>query len=246
MNKKSNGVKIIVESSEAVFHSMEDWGLYITNTKYIGEPKQNTSYLTVPGTNKQIDLSEAIAGHITYISREIKIELEGINAKETWDEVISEIRNSISGRICHFIFDNDKSYYWKGRVTVKDTSQIVRHGKLTIAMPEAEPYKYDIVSSNEPWLWDSFNFNNGVIRSIGIINVNGKASITIEKGSMLTVPIFICNDVSDLTVTDGVTIKRLINGSNKDPRIRINGDNKVKLDFEGTGKVQLVYRGGSL
>lgn len=243
-----NGLTIIVEKSGDTYHTLDDWGLYVTNTDYVKEPKQVKNMIYIPGRDGYLDLSEAIAGHMIYSSREINIQLQGIRAKERWNSVLSEFRNKINGRVCHFIFDNDKSWYWRGRVSIEGFSSALKIGSLSIKMPEAEPYKYSITASNEPWLWDPFNFETDMITQIGEITVSSSETVTIPAGNMYTSPTFICRSITSSTfkVSDGTTEITLANGSNRDPRIKVNGDKDVELTFTGSGKVQIVYRGGSL
>lgn len=243
-----NGLTIIEEKSGASYHTLNDWGLYVTNTDYIKEPVQNKTLIYIPGRDGFLDLSEAVAGHITYASRPINIELQGIRPKTQWDAVMSVLRNKINGRICKFIFDKDRTWYWRGRVSVDDFSANLKVGTFNINMPEAEPYKYSVLASNEPWLWDPFNFETDMIIQIGEITVVNSGTVTIPAGTMYTSPTFVCRNItsSPFKVSDGTTEITLIAGSNRDPRIKINGDEDVTLTFTGSGKVQIVYRGGSL
>lgn len=243
-----NGITIVVEDTGTSYHTFDDWGLYVTNTDYIGEPKQVKNLVSIPGRDGYLDLSETVAGRIIYSSREINVQLQGLRHKTQWDSVVSQFRNKINGRICHFIFDNDPNWYWRGRVTISDFSSALRLGIFNISMPEAEPYKYSITSSAEPWLWDPFNFETDMITQIGEITVNGSASVTIPSGNMYTSPEFVCSYItsSSFTVSDGTTTLNLVTGSNKDPRIKVAGDRDVVLTFSGKGRVLIVYRGGSL
>lgn len=243
-----NSVTIIVEDTGASYHSFDDWGLYITNTDYIGEPKQVKNLVDIPGRDGYLDLSETVAGRVVYSSREINVQLQGIRPKISWDGIVSFFRNKINGRICRFIFDNDKSWFWRGRVTISDFSATLQLGNLNISMPEAEPYKYNIYSSADPWLWDPFNFETDMITQIGEITVNGSANVTIPAGNMYVSPEFVCSHItsSPFSVSDGSTVINLVAGSNKDPRIKVAGDRDVVLTFTGNGRVLIVYRGGSL
>lgn len=245
---KLNGLTITVEGSGASYHSLNDWGLYVVNTDYIKEPIQVKNLVSIPGRDGYLDLSETVAGHIIYSSRNIDLQLQGINEKKRWDAVISDFRNKINGRICRFIFDNDKTWFWRGRVNISDFSSVLRIGSLNISMPEAEPYKYSIYTSAEPWLWDPFNFETDMITQIGEITVTGSGSVTIPAGHMYTTPEFVCRNItgSPFTVSDGTTTINLVAGSNRDPRIKVGGDEDVDLTFTGNGKVSIVYRGGSL
>ena len=243
-----NGLTIVVEKSGASYHTLDDWGLYVTNTDYIKEPKQVKNMITIPGRDGYLDLSESVAGRVVYSSREINIQLKGIRRKETWDSAMSIFRNKINGRICRFIFDKDKSWFWRGRVDISDFSSVLKIGTLNISMPEAEPYKYSITTSAEPWLWDPFNFETDMITTIGEITVSNSKTVTIPAGNMYVSPEFVCRNItsSPFTVSDGTTSINLVAGKNRDPRIKVGGDEEVTLTFTGSGKVSIVYRGGSL
>ena len=243
-----NGITITVENTENTYHTFDDWGLYVVNTDYIKEPKQVKNLINVPGRDSYLDLSEQVSGKLNYSSREISVQLHGNNPKTRWDSVVSDLRNKINGRICHFTFDNDPGWYWRGRVDIKDFSHALTLGVFNLTMPEAEPYKYCITASNEPWLWDPFNFETDMITEIGQIAVSGSKTVKIPAGYMRTSPTFVCSNItsSPFKVSDGTTEVTLVSGSNKDPRIQVNGDTDTTLTFTGSGKVYIVYRGGSL
>ena len=57
-----DGITIVVEDKDISYHSYRDWNLYVANNDPIGEPKQYTNYVEVPGRNGKIDLSEVLAG----------------------------------------------------------------------------------------------------------------------------------------------------------------------------------------
>lgn len=243
-----NGATITVEGTNHSYHTYDDMGLYITNTDCIGAPKQYTKYIEIPGRNGLLDLSETIAGRQIYTGREIKIELAGPRDKTTWTAALSVFRNRINGKVCRITFDDDKAYYWRGRIEIKDFSSVLNLGTLTINVPEADPYKYSIASSVEPWLWDPFNFETDMITYIGAITVSGSETVTIPAGHMPTCPEIVVSDKTSPTFTvthDGTTYSLSV-GTNKIPSIMVGGDDDVELTFTGTAKVQIVYRSGSL
>lgn len=243
-----NGVKIIVEATGKFYHTFDNWGLYVTNTDYIKEPKQYTKYIEIPGRNGLLDLSEVIAGRQVYTSREIKLNLAGHRNKVDWDSVISTFRNDINGKVCRLIFDNDTHYYWRGRIDIKDFSSALNFGKFVINLPNADPYKYSVLSSADPWLWDPFNFLTDVVTYIGAITVSGTETVTIPHGHMATSPELVVSDQTSatFTVTVGSMTYPLTAGTNRIPSILVGGDNSVDLTFTGDAKVQIVYRSGSL
>lgn len=243
-----NGAKFTIEDTSTSYHTFDDWGCYITNTDCIGAPEQYTRYIEVPGRNGLLDLSEAITGRQIYTKREIKINLAGPRDKTTWNAAISILRNRINGKICHITFDDDPGYYWRGRVVIKDFSSALNLGTLTIDIPTADPYKYALASSGEPWLWDPFNFQTDMITYIGAITISGSGSVTIPHGHMYTSPEIVVSDKTstNFTVTDGTSTYSLSVGTNKVPSILVGGDEDVELVFTGSAKVQIIYRSGSL
>lgn len=241
------GARIVVEGENATYHTINTWGLAIVNTDYIKEPEQETAYIGIPFTDGFIDVSEVVAGRPVYKKREISVKLKGFREIKDWDNVISDIRNKLHGKICRVSFDNDKGHFWKGRVYVDDFTRTKTMGYFILNMPQADPYKYNWQGYGEPWVWDTFNFRNGVTYTLGEIEVNGTATITIPAGIIPVMPTFKCTGITNsLTVSDGVTTIELENGTNKDPRIEVNGKNEVTLTFTGHGKVTVTFRGGSL
>ena len=247
-NALTNGVRIEVIDTGKSYHTITDWEMAVGNNNCIGAPEQETYYVDVPGANAFLDMSEQLTGEPAYKSRAVSIELGGIRQRRKWDAVISVLRNQIHGRECKLIFDNDIDHYWKGRLYIEDFDRARELGTLKLNMPKAEPYKYDLQSSAEDWLWDPFSFEHGVILTIKEQTVNGELSIKIPKGTMLTVPVFIVSDktLSDFTVSDGQRTFYMMNGRNRFPRLKVCGEKDVVLTFRGNGKVVIDYRGGSL
>ena len=120
-------------------------------------------------------------------------------------------------------------------------------GKFTLKIPMADPYKYDVFNSEDDWEWDPFDFEFGVIRYIGPLEIND-TSITVPKGNMETVPIFIIDSIisETLTVTLNDETYELTEGENRFPQLKVAGETEVVLQFTGIGRGSVKYRGGSL
>ena len=247
-DKLTIGISIYVEDSGSKYHTLDDWGLALGNNNYIGDPELETTYIKVPGRTGYIDASEAVSGRRVYTKRELAFELGGIRKRLNWDGIISQMRNNVHGRICRLTLDNDKSYFWRGRVYISGFDRFRELGGFTLSVPMADPYKYDATSSADPWLWDPFNFETGIITQIGAITVVSSYSLTIPAGHMLTCPEFVVSDLVSATfeVASGGYSYGLTVGSNVIPSIMVGGPTSVTLDFTGSAKVQVVYRGGSL
>lgn len=137
---------------------------------------------------------------------------------------------------------DDLGFYYIGRVKVKDyiTEDLIRNIAIEI---NVDAYKYDITASCEDWLWDPFNFEDGIINETKNIVVNGQLTIYIYGRRKLVSPKFICQNALKC-VFEGQTYE-LMPGINYVPNIQIKeGQNTFK--FIGTGSVSIEYRGGSL
>lgn len=247
MNNLSIGITLYVEETAKTFHTLNDWELALGNNNYIGDPEMETTYIQIPGRNGLIDASEAISGRRVFKKRPLAFELGGKNPRLNWDGIISKMRNEIHGRVCRITLDNDKAYYWRGRVFLEDFDRFRELGTFTLSVPNADPYKYSLTTSAEPWLWDPFNFETGIITYIGAVTISGTETITIPAGYMPTTPEIVVSDLlGTLTLDYGGQTYTLTTGTNNIPSILVGGDADVALTFNGNAKVQIVYRSGSL
>lgn len=248
MNELTYGVAIYVEDSGHTYHTLDDWDMALGNNNYIGDPEMETTYIQVPGRSGLIDATEVISGRRIFKKRELSFELGGVRERLNWDSVISTFRNNIEGRVCRLTLDNDKSHYWRGRVFVRGFDRFRELGTFTLSVPTADPYKYSKTSSADPWLWDPFNFETDMVTYIGAITVSGTKTVTIPHGHMATSPELVVSDKTstDFTVTSGGSTYYLTVGTNRVPSILVGGDTDVDLEFNGSAKVQIVYRSGSL
>lgn len=244
------GATISLEGSNKKYHTFDDWEMVIESRVFISEPEAQQNYIEVPGSNTMLDVSEAISGHPVFRKRKISFTLAGvIPNRNNWDSKISRLRNTFEGRIVHITFDNDKEFYWKGRLTFTGFDRIMEIGRVTVELPNADPFKYNIHSNVDPWLWDPFNFFTGVIPKKPIITVNGTETTVVPAGSMWTTPTFTVNKI-----TSGTSIKVSVNGRTHElsqgvniiPSIEVNGDHQVQMTFTGYGELIMEYRGGSL
>lgn len=247
MFTKTKGATIKVANK--TYHTFNDLDLIITNAVQISDPEQNTSFIEIYGRNSLLDASESLTGYPTYKSRKIEVELAGIDQEENWDGIISEFRNIFDGKIIEITFDNDKAYFWKGRCHITSFDREMSRGKFKLSIPSAEPYKYEVTSSAEPWLWNPFSFRTGVIKpTMADLQINGSLTITLPRGYMPTTP----NLIAKIHATDSLSVTYnnrtfdLTNGRNRFPSIKVNGTEEVELKFDGIGQVTIEYRGGSL
>ncbi len=106
-----------------------------------------------------------------------------------------------------------------------------------------EPYKYELFSSLEDWLWDSFDFETGVIREYKDLVVNGSLTVDVPGTRKEVLPTITASAAMQVE-WKGIRYD-LLAGVNKIYAISIpEGDQK--LIFYGNGTISIDYRGGIL
>ena len=150
----------------------------------------------------------------------------------------------IHGKKVKLVLDNDPSFYYVCRLSI-DGKKSNRVSSTIVVTGYADPMKYDITASDEEWIWDSFNFDIGVIRELSGIEVNGTTSVVILSGEYPSCPVFKVYESQNLEVSYGGYTYHLPVGNTRIPRIRI-GDEDAELVFSGQGKLDISYRGEML
>ena len=227
------------------YHSYKDWGLRLIRIN-IPMPQPKTYKVSVPGADGTLDLSE-VAGRTTYNDREgLEFEFDLMDENYSrWLTMYSQISNAIHGQRIQVIPDDDPGYYYICRLNLSSTksdpvlSQFVLTGT-------SDPYKYDVQTSIEDWLWDPFNFETGVIRELKDIQITADSKMVEILGSGLdVVPIFAVTASNDLALSYGGKSYPLPVGNTRLPEVRVGGTTQT-LTFTGTGTLSIDFRGRSL
>lgn len=222
-------------------HTYRDFGLIMTSF-YIPLPETKKSLIEVPYASGNLDFTE-VTGEPTYQDREgLKFDFAIHDRSWNLETIKTKLTMHLHGRKLKLIPDNDTGYYYMARLQVDSEKKYKSYGILTLT-GSAEPFKYDLLSSDEPWKWDPFNFYTGVIRNYGEIHFTNGGEFTVAAGGMNTVPVFIVTASTNLAlVYDGTTYGMPNPGTYRFPKIKI-GNEAVTLTFTGTGTVTIRYRG---
>lgn len=224
-------------------HTLKDWNLGWTGVT-LGFPEPKTYEQEVPGADGTLDLTDAIcAGDVKYKNRSLSLEFEAPDRDFfQWALLISEISNYLLGKRMKIILDNDPGFYYMGRLKV-DVEKTDRELSAITLSGDVDPYKMEIYSSTEDYLWDDFDFERGIARDYREIEVNGTYELTIPGRRKRVIPQFTCSN--KMTVTHGESTYSLPEGKSRVFDIWIGEGNHV-LTFKGNGTVTVDYRGGSL
>lgn len=223
-------------------HTYRDFGLIMTSF-YIPLPETKKSLIEIPYASGNLDFSE-ITGEPTYQDREGLRFTFAIHDKSwnDWEAIKTNLAMYLHGKKLKLIPDNDTGYYYLARLQVDSEKKYKSYGILTLT-GSAEPFKYDLLSSDEPWKWDPFNFYTGVIRNYEEIHITNGGEFTVAAGGINTVPEFIVASSTNLSVIfGGITYGMPTPGTYRFPKIKI-GNEPVTLTFTGTGVVTIRYRG---
>ncbi len=223
-------------------HTFRDWGLICTKVE-IGSPERKTLYVEVLGRDGDIDLSEVLTGEANYENRELRISLIRREADfRRWHIKVSEILDYCHNQKRKVIFDSDPGYYFEGRLSAASAKDFKGIDNFTISV-DADPYKYERYGSLEPWVWDTFCFDDGIIRNYKDLKVDGTMMLMIPGRRKKVVPVFICSD--PMTLEYGGQAYALPAGRSKILDLQL-GMGEHFLTFAGTGTVSVDYRGASL
>lgn len=220
-------------------HTFRDWGL-MWATVSIPMPNARTKTVEVPGMNGVLDLTEAINGEVCYANRSLTFTFTADCTAEAWHALYSQIASYCHGRRLKVVLDTDPSYYYEGRIAVQSTRDNNVYGDLTITV-DADPFKQEMESAAEEWLWDPFSFESGIIR--GYKDLTSPCTLTVIGTVAPVVPVITCSTA--LSLEFGGNTYALKQGENENPDIVIrSGENEMV--FTGSGTFTIDFRGCSL
>lgn len=218
----------------------DDWGLKLRHL-IVGMPEAKTNSADIPGADGVLDLTEAM-GPVRYKNRELQMVFDVPGTPDKWHNITSMIANHLHGQRLKVILDTDPYYYYIGRLSLDSGKSNYLINQITIS-GDMDPYKYELQSSMEDWLWDPFNFRTGIIRNYKNLNVSGSRTVNIIGRRKPIVPTIITN--AAMAVTYLGKRYELQAGEQKVYGIMIT-EGANYLVFSGEGTVSIDYRGGIL
>lgn len=219
-----------------------DLGLLWTDVN-ISEPSAKTNLLSVQTQNGNIDLTNALIDYAVFENRSIQLTFILIDRDmRVWHSIDSKLKNYCHGKVMEIILDTDMSHFWRGRCSVATTKEDQAHSRFVISI-DADPYKYDVASSDDDWLWDPFDFEEGFINELGNLSVNGTLEVMLIGSELRSVPEITASTAMSVQYKDKTYSLR--EGVNRIYDIFIGPGEHIFI-FSGNGTVSIHYRGGSL
>ena len=191
----------------------------------IGPAPPNLKLIEVPGSNGFVDLTEA-QGLISYGTREIKWTF-ALYPGDDWPTRFSTISNLLNGKRLKATLDNDRQWYYEGRVQVSEQKLDKLLRQITVTM-YAMPHKRRHVETS-------------LIIPISSTPVH----VGLAIGEMPTVPVLTSN--RPFTVTWGSVSEARAEGTHTIPALRMAGDQEIILTSNSSAGIMTVaWREGSL
>ena len=223
-------------------HSYDDFGLLLKSRVDVGIPTIKSNTVEIKGGDGIIDLSDVLTGDVFYNNRKITCTFTVIDGRDRWTSIYSELLKFMHGKKMKVILDDDKMFYYYGRVSVNEWKSSKLTATIVIEI-DAEPYKYDLTDTTGLWEWDTFDFENGFINELKDVTIDGTGTIIIIGRKLKYVPT-ITSDAAMTVEFNGSTYNIAV-GNNKIFDIEISEGENV-LTFTGNGTVSVSYIGGEL
>lgn len=216
-------------------NTWDDWHLVPSSRPTISNPKLITKYIDIPGASGSVDLTDALTGFPTYSDREGEIEFYVMNDYGIWTQRRNEINNILHGQKVSLYLDDELDYYYVGRIEVDDWKSQKDFSTITLKY-RLEPYKYSIRDVGEPWIWDPFNFENGIINDIyqemtGDTDTSKYKEYIFRGENLPMQPTYGIFNVSDLQDNDTIKVKFINNELNISTETILSNGSNIMYDF---------------
>lgn len=232
---KSSGYKTLHN------HTWEDWHLIPSSRPVIATPKIKEKNIDIPGAYGKIDLSEVLTGYVLYDNRSGSLNFLVDNDHVNWTTEHEMLAQALHGRRLKMILLDDMEFYYEGRFSLNEWKSDPERSTIVINY-DLEPFKHPIYSSDEDWLWDPFDFEKGVIRTIKDETVDGTREILCPNGGQNGItPTINCSSAM-IVVYNGGTYN--LPAGESSMITLTSGD--TYMTFTGNGTVSITYRGGYL
>lgn len=226
-------------------HTYTEWGLRLKEI-VIGTPEVKTAYVEIAGMDGLLDLTEAQNGGVRYGMRTLDFIFDARGCSyRMWTDLLSKIATALHGQKKKIVLDIDPEYYYEGRCSINTEKTDEVLAQIAISC-YCDPYKLSVISTDQPWIWDTFSFVDGIIRYTADIQIDSGTGwqdvrlIGYPKNTILKI-------ISSAPVRvryDGATYT-LVAGENIMWDIEL-GSGEQTLSFSGTGVITIVQRGGMI
>lgn len=224
-------------------NTWDDWHLIPTTRPLFNPPTVKTNLVDIPGGDGALDLTTALSGRPTYNNRTGSWTFIVQNGFKGWTALYSEIMVYLHGQKFKAVLEDDPAYYYEGRFSVNQWKSEKNWSQIVIDY-NVQPYKKEINNTGSDWLWDSFNFETGIIRNYKNLSVLTSLTVIVEGDMMDSIPVIICSASGMKVEYEGITYNLSKGANTINDLVLHTGENT--LIFTGNGAVTIENTGGRL
>lgn len=147
----------------------DDFNLIIKH-KVIHSPNPQLHKQTIIGMDGAIDLTEYITGNVKFDERQIDLNFRFLGRENERTAMVSKMLEFVHGQDIKYIFNDDLDFFYEGRMT-ENTPEVNGKTYDLSTTITCKPFKRDLTSSAEEWLWDTFDFELGVINELSSLEL---------------------------------------------------------------------------
>lgn len=222
-------------------HTWEDWFLIPSSRPVIATPQVRTKMIDIPGLQGKLDLTEILTGYPMYDTRTGSLNFIVDNGHVNWAYAQQRLAQELHGRRLKMVLLDDMDFYYEGRFQLNEWKSEAQNSSIVINY-ELDPFKHPILGAEDDWLWDPFNFQTGIIRTVKNVPVDGSRVIICPNGAEHGIyPTITCS--AAMTVSYAGKTYNLPAGASTQIELQ-PGD--TSMTFTGNGTVSMNYKGGYL
>ena len=143
-------------------NTWDDWHLIPASRPVFAPPSVKFKYVDVPGLDGELDLTTVLSGVPLYTNRTGSLKFIVANDYLTWDETYATIMSYLHGQPMRAVLEDDFLFVYTGRFSVNEWRSDKQYSLIVINY-SIDPYKKEMLLSPDDWLWDLFDFENGVV-----------------------------------------------------------------------------------
>ena len=199
-----------------------DYG-FIAAPYEIPMPKAQTSFVTIPGRDGSLDLSEGF-GAVRYNDRTISVTLYAVG---DYGVRVSAFVNAVHGKRMDITFSKDPLWYYSGRVSVNSITKKDGYCSISVQIT-AEPYKLKQTETS--------------------VSVTGDGTVTLLNSRMPVVPAVTNMAAATLEFPyEGETVQvELSAGTHTVPSLLLSDSETKSVTVTSAGTTTFTYREGEL
>lgn len=123
------------------YNTWDDWHLIPSTRPVVAQPTPVYTYVDIPGSDGSMDLSDYLIGRPTYSDRNGSFDFYVANDYGDWADRKAELAAFFNGRIMKMFLEDDREYYYEGRIYFKQWTPDASHSKVTLEY-RLKPYRY--------------------------------------------------------------------------------------------------------